>query len=288
MSRCPRELPTIRSWCGKNRISEIEITLLILCIILLGAETAPTAELLKHAERNKVLLEFAERTHAAEIINAEKRKLQKVAEVAAEVHETLKDVDHVFIKLIKPVRYVPADVDVLTSRPKKAAAILVRRGYKLVVKEPYTITLRKNGINVDFYLHPSVGNIVFLRAEQLRGEVRHADFHGVKLPALKPPAETALAIAHAVYKDGEVTLNDVVTYLRWLEGTLEKCGEWKCLDAAGRFLAALHDVLTGRAPAPRPIPTWPLNAVKRALTHPDLAPSLLQAPKRLLDPRLYA
>ena len=59
----------------------------------------------------------------------------------------------------------------LTSQPKEAAAILVRRGYKLVVKELYTITLRKNGINVDLYLHPSVGNIVFLRAEQLRGEV---------------------------------------------------------------------------------------------------------------------
>jgi hypothetical protein len=251
MARRLRELPTIRSWCGKNRKSEIEITLLILRTILLGTETAPTAD----AERNKVLLEFAERTYAAEIINSEKRKLQKVAEVAAEVHEALKDVDHVFIKLVKPVRYVPADVDVLTSRPKKAAANLVRRGYKLVVKEPYTITLRKNGVNVDLYLHPSVGNIVFLRAEQLYGEVRQADFHGVKLPALKPPAEAALAIAHAVYKDGEVTLNDIVTYLRWREETLEKCREWKCLDAAGHYLAALHDVLTGRAPVPRLIPT---------------------------------
>ncbi|MFP3215981.1 MAG: hypothetical protein RXP99_01670 [Vulcanisaeta sp.] len=262
--------------------------MLILRTILLGAGTAPTAELLRDAERNKVLLEFAERANAAEIAEAEKRKLKQVVEVAAEVHEALEGVEHVFIKLVKPVRYVPADVDLLTSQPKEAAAILVRRGYRLVVREPYTITLRKNGINVDLYLHPSVGNIVFLRAERLRGEVRQADFHGVKLPALKPPAETALAIAHAVYKDGEVTLNDAVTYLRWREGTLEKCGEWKCIDAAGRFLAALHDVLTGRAPAPRPIPTWPLNAVKRALTHPDLAPSLLQAPKRLLDLRLYA
>jgi hypothetical protein len=262
--------------------------MLVLRTILLGAETAPTAELLRHAERNKVLLEFAEKTNAAEIAEAEKRKLKRVAEVAAEVHEALKDVEHVFIKLVKPVRYVPADVDVLTSRPKRAAAALARRGYRLVVKEPYTITLKKNGINVDLYLHPSVGNIVFLRAELLRGEVREADFHGVRLPALRPPAETALAIAHAVYKEGEVTLNDVVTYLRWREGALEKCREWKCADAAGRFLAALHNVLTGRAPAPRPVPTWPLNAVKRALTHPDLAPSLLQAPKRLLDPRLCA
>ena len=204
-----------------------------------------------------------------------------------EVHEALKGVDHLFIKLAKPVRYVPADVDMLTSQPKVAAANLAKRGYRLVVMEPYIITLRKNGINVDLYLHPSVGNVIFLRAEQLRGEVRQADLHGVKLPALKPPAETALAIAHAVYKDGEVTLNDTVTYLRWGERTLEKCREWKCVDAAGSFLAALHDVLTGRAPAPRPIPTWPLNAMKRTLTHPDLAPSLLQAPKRLLDPRLH-
>jgi hypothetical protein len=102
-----------------------------------------------------------------------------------------------------------------------------------------------------------VDNIIFLRAEQLRGEVRHAGLHGVKLPALKPPAETALAIAHAVYKDGELTLNDVVTYLRRREETLEKCREWKCLDAAGHFLAALHDVLTGE-PRPRvPYPRGP-------------------------------
>lgn len=261
--------------------------MLVLRAILLGAEAAPTVELLRHAERNKVLLEFAEKTNAMEIAEAERRKLERVVEVAAEVHETLKDVEHVFIKLVRPVGYVPADVDVLTSRPKRAAAALARRGYRLVVREPYTLTLRKDGVNVDLYLHPSVGNIVFLRAEPLYGEIREADFHSVRIPALKPPAETALTIAHAVYKEGEVTLNDIVTYLRWREGALEKCREWKCLDAARRFLAALHDVLTGRAPAPRPVPTWPLNAVRRALMRPDLAPSLLQAPKRLLDPRLY-
>jgi hypothetical protein len=43
----------------------------------------------------------------------------------------------------------PADVDLLTRQPKEAAATLVRRGYKLVVKVPYTVTLRRNGINVD-------------------------------------------------------------------------------------------------------------------------------------------
>jgi hypothetical protein len=36
--------------------------MLILSAILLGAETEPTAELLRDAERNKVLLEFADRT----------------------------------------------------------------------------------------------------------------------------------------------------------------------------------------------------------------------------------
>ena len=138
--------------------------MLILRTILLGAGTAPTAELLRDAERNKVLLEFAERANAAEIAEAEKRKLKQVAEIAAEVHEALKGVDHLFIKLAKPVRYVPADVDMLTSQPKVAAANLAKRGYRLVVMEPYIITLRKNGINVDLYLHPSVGNIDFLRA----------------------------------------------------------------------------------------------------------------------------
>ena len=65
-------------------------------------KTPPTTELLRHAERNKVLvlLEFAEKTNAEEIVKAVKRKLQKVAEVAAEVHETLRGVEHVFIKLV--------------------------------------------------------------------------------------------------------------------------------------------------------------------------------------------
>ena len=46
--------------------------MLILRAILLGAETAPTAELLRDAERNKVLLEFAERTNATEVAESEK------------------------------------------------------------------------------------------------------------------------------------------------------------------------------------------------------------------------
>jgi len=50
---------------------------------------------LRHAERNKVLvpLEFVEKTNAKEIVKAEKRKLKRVAEVVADVHEALKDVD---------------------------------------------------------------------------------------------------------------------------------------------------------------------------------------------------
>ena len=58
-------------------------------------KTPPTVELLRHAEQNKVLvlLEFAEKTNAKEIVKAEKKK----TEVAADVHETLKDVDHVFV-----------------------------------------------------------------------------------------------------------------------------------------------------------------------------------------------
>ena len=62
-------------------------------------KTLPTTELLRHAERNKVLvlLEFAEKINAKEIVKAEKRKLKRVAEVVAEVHEALKDVDHVFV-----------------------------------------------------------------------------------------------------------------------------------------------------------------------------------------------
>ena len=202
--------------------------------------------------------------------------------------KALRDINHIFIKLVKPIRYVPADVDVLTDKPKTAARRLEAAGYKTVVEEPYTITLRKRDINVDIYLHPSKANIVFIRAERLMKEAQPARFHGAEITALSPPAEASLAAAHAVYKDGEVTLNDIFTIAKWSRGAGEICAQLKCEDAMATALAAAKQVLADGAPAPYkiPRPIWPLKTLWKAAADPELAPSLLQAAKRLRDPRL--
>ena len=256
---------------------------------LLGnAPVALSEDVIEAARKNKILLELLERAGGGALLAKERRRLSVVVGVVEEVEKALKGLNHVFIKLVKPVRYVPADVDVLTDRPKAAARLLVAAGYRLVVEEPYTLTLRKRGVNVDLYLHPSKANVVFMRAERLMREAEPASFHGVEVTALSRPAEASLAAAHAVYKDGEVTLNDALTVAMWGRGAAETCAELRCAAALSTVLFIAREILTKGMPAPYPLPRplWPLRTLWKALADPELAPSLLQLPRRLKDPRL--
>jgi len=65
--------------------------------------------------------------------------ISKVIQVVQALSKLLKDYDYAFFKLIKPVSYVPADVDLLidAGQVRSAAHEIMRLGYTVAVKDPY-------------------------------------------------------------------------------------------------------------------------------------------------------
>jgi len=68
-------------------------------------------ELVKIAAKNKILLQFLTVTQLdRKLLLLEEAKYRRFLENLALTQETLNGLDHVFIKLRKPVAYVPSDI----------------------------------------------------------------------------------------------------------------------------------------------------------------------------------
>jgi len=66
-----------------------------------------------------------------------------------------------------------ADIDVLINAQDvvEACRRLLRRGFEVVVVEPYTVTLTRGSLIVDLYTHPSFAWIVYVDGERLLEEI---------------------------------------------------------------------------------------------------------------------
>ncbi|RLE47213.1 MAG: hypothetical protein DRJ31_09200 [Candidatus Methanomethylicota archaeon] len=104
--------------------------------------------LIDGALKNKVLL------HLLRVLNIQgslrkqqESAMEKVISVVQTISKLLENYDYAFFKLIKPVKYVPADVDLLVNaqQVKEVTREVVKLGYRVVAKDPYCITLMKGG-----------------------------------------------------------------------------------------------------------------------------------------------
>lgn len=215
---------------------------------------------LEVARRNKVLLDFLGRLGISDhLIVREEEKYRLFLASLQEVSEVLEGEDFIFIKMYKPVRYVPSDIDVLVARDKLASVArkLMRIGYIVEVVEPYTLTLvRKNRV-IDLYVHPSLAGVVYMDGNSLLWRRERVSFNSsIKIPSLSKGAEAALTAAHAIYKEKLYTLNDYITISRWADGeTLQVCRENYCTDALRTALYINRKVDEGLVSLPYKIPT---------------------------------
>jgi hypothetical protein len=198
--------------------SSKSLTTLLLESIKQGVPKASLKTLIKHASQNKVLLELLRRLN----IDNELRRKQEEARTriineANRIANVLEGLDYAFFKLAKPVAYVPADIDILIDSDHVWCALekLAKLGYRIVVKEPYTITL-KGTVLVDLYTYLSVANMVYLDSQKLLDRIGIIEMDGVPLPTLEKPIEALVTAAHAVYKEGIFTLNDHITITGWI------------------------------------------------------------------------
>ncbi|MBS7610485.1 hypothetical protein KEJ19_08055 [Candidatus Bathyarchaeota archaeon] len=106
----------------------------------LGLETGSEIHLsMKLASKNKVLLHLLRvlDIHGS-LRESQERVMRNIAEVVKNLSKALNGHDYAFFKLVKPISYVPADIDLLINayQVKKAAKEVMGVGYWPVVKDP--------------------------------------------------------------------------------------------------------------------------------------------------------
>jgi hypothetical protein len=200
-----------------NKESEVNVTREVILAINYRKFDAPPDMLVENARKNKVLLQLLRETRMDERRREEQEKRHReMLDAAAHVAEKLRGLNYAFIKFFKPIAYVPSDIDLILSPDdlKESINRLERGGYKLVVREPYCVTVKKSEI-VDLYIHPCVANIPYMNGSSLLDNSRDIQIDSVGSRTLSLEAEVVLTAAHAVYKEQLFTLNDYFTVKRW-------------------------------------------------------------------------
>jgi hypothetical protein len=195
---------------------EKKTTIKILIDILEGRKFLGTNVnlLIDRASRNKVLLHLLRVLNIQGSLREEQEsRAGMVMKVVQALSNILRGYDCAFFKLIKPVSYVPADVDILVnaSQVKKVTKQIMGLGYGIVVKDPYCFTLTRVGSIIDLYVHPSLGGVAFINGQRLLEHTHIMELNGANVRTLESYAEALVAASHAIYKERIYTLNDFFT-----------------------------------------------------------------------------
>ncbi len=218
----------------KNKFPEIDLKLI-----------------LDNASRNKILLHILRVLGIEGTIREEQESMfKKRLSVIETISKLMKNYEYAFFKLLKPVSYVPADIDVLVN-PSQIRDIMINMksiGYNLAVKDPYCITMVKGDSIVDFYVHPSVGGMIFLNGKILIEHASIEDFNGLEVRSLEKHVEALVDAAHAIYKEKLYTLNDFFVTKRWVSKKSFKIAEELACEKALRFALSLNELISSGFP----------------------------------------
>jgi len=231
--------------------------------------------LLTHAGKNKILLHLLRALNIqGSMRERQESSISKVIEVVQILSKFLKNYDYAFFKLIKPISYVPADVDLLVdaSQAKNAAHEIMRLGYTTAVKDPYCITLTKGNSIIDLYVHPSLGGAIFIDGQRLLEYSCTMEFNGVEIKSLESYAEALVTASHAVYKERIYTLNDYFTVRDWADGrAFQLAEELKCTSALKLAIKLNEAISRGLVETPYKIPLriWANLLIQKILKDPQ-------------------
>jgi len=239
------------------------LTTELLNAVVYGAEpNVDLAILLSHARKNKILL------HLLRVLNIQgnlreqqESAMSKVIQVVQTLSKLLRNYNYAFFKLIKPLSYVPADVDLLidASQAKSAAHEIMGLGYRVAVKDSYCLTLIKGDSIIDLYVHPSLGGVIIINGQRLLEHSCTTEFNGAEIRSLEGYAEALVAASHAIYKERIYTLNDYFTVEKWTtKKTIRLAKELKCEEALKTAINLNRKISLGTLETPYkiPLPTW--------------------------------
>ncbi len=248
-------------------------------------------KLSKLARLNKVYLQFLEacfpesREYAVEL-----GRYMRALRTAVLVARELDGLEYALFKFLRPVKYVPADVDFLVSSDCLVDAVkrLVSSGkFKIVDVDKYTVSLVGNGYIIDLYTHPSVGDMIFLDGEKLLRYRTTTYILGERVQTLDPCIDALVVAAHAVYKEHILTLNDVITFVtNSSENMWELAKELKCEDALKLVTCITASLLKGLVELPLKLGTASARVLLNKLFRDSLTRSTALNPiRRVLSTR---
>jgi hypothetical protein len=220
------------------------------------------ATLLAHARKNKILLHVLRALNIeGPLRNQQELSIRKIVEVVQTLSKLLREYNYAFFKLIKPVSYVPADVDLLIDegQAEKAALQIMHLGYTVAVKDPYCITLTRGDSIIDLYVHPSLGGVIIIDGQRLLEHKCPMEFNGAEIMSLERYAEALVTASHAIYKERIYTLNDYFTVERWVsKKTVKLAQEFRCEEALKIAINLNKKIRLGilETPYKIPLPIW--------------------------------
>jgi hypothetical protein len=253
-----------------------------------GGEVRRLAEI---AKLNKLLLAYLRRVGDAlrdELVREEAR-YRWFTRNAAEVVEVLEDIGAIYAlyKFRRPLDHVSVDLDTLVSVEDvpKAVKALVSRGFKVVVWEPYTATLARDGFIVDLYTQPSFAWIVYINGEKLLKYAEDFELNGIWARGISREAEVAVTAAHSIYKEHMVLLIDCLVAQKWMNGrTKEIAAELKVEKALEELLNICESVNRGLVEAPirLKLPTLLATFLEKAVKDSTFRATLPNATRYLM------
>jgi len=212
------------------------------------------------AKLNKLYLAFlrAVRDMLPDEWASEEERFRGYIKGCVEVAESLRGLGYAFYKFRRPVDHVSVDLDVLIHVDDvwRAVKRLSERGFRVVVVEPYTVTLRRGDLIVDLYTHPSFAWAVYMDGSRiLRDYSEEFELNGVYVSGITREAEVAVAAAHAVYKEHIVLLIDCITAWKWLtRRALYTAEELKARGALETLIETCRAIREGSIEAPYRLP----------------------------------
>jgi hypothetical protein len=232
------------------------------------------SSLIDLAYKNKILLQFLVKLGVKNSLR--RTQEEAIGNIVRLVEILSKDLDgfsFAFFKLVKPVSYVPADVDVLIKYDEREEIIrrIKRLGFRVKVEEPFCTTLVKDSFIIDVYVHPTLGGMIYMNGQRLLDYVSIKEFNGIKIRTLESYVEALVSAAHAIYKERIYTLNDYFTVKEWTtKETFKLAKELKCSSALELAIKINDAIENGLVEAPYKIPmhTWAKLLVQKFLRDP--------------------
>ena len=226
------------------------------------------------ASKNKVLLQLLVKLDIKDPLReSQEEAMENIVRLVENLSKDLDGFSFAFFKLVKPVSYVPADVDVLVKSEEREE--IIRRieglGFKVEVKEPFCTTLVKGSFIIDVYVHPTLGSMIYMDGQELLNHVCIKDFNGIRIKSIESYAEALVSAAHAVYKERIYTLNDYFTVKEWTtEETFKLAKKLRCTSGLNLAMKINEAIEKGLIEAPYKIPvtTWTKLLAQKIVNDP--------------------